>query len=81
MGLELKDGIAYKPFTSLEGILEKHQGETPFNAPENLRSLIQEKDYGTYSAKDVGSVPVNFISDLDITNGNSVQQLSIKILN
>jgi V8-like Glu-specific endopeptidase len=71
MGLELKDGIAYKPFTSLEGILEKHQGETPFNAPENLRSLIQEKDYGTYSAKDVGSVPVNFISDLDITNGNS----------
>ncbi|MGA1762235.1 MAG: S46 family peptidase, partial [Gammaproteobacteria bacterium] len=67
MGLELKDGIAYKPFTSLEGILEKHQGETPFNAPENLRSLIQEKDYGTYSAKDVGSVPVNFISDLDIT--------------
>jgi len=71
MGLELQDGIAYKPFTSLEGILEKHQGETPFNAPENLRSLIQEKDYGTYFAKDVGSVPVNFISDLDITNGNS----------
>jgi hypothetical protein len=71
MGLELQDGIAYKPFTSLEGILEKHQGETPFNAPENLRSLIQERDYGTYFAKDVDSVPVNFISDLDITNGNS----------
>jgi hypothetical protein len=71
MGLELQDGIAYKPFTSLEGILEKHQGETPFDAPEQLRSLIQEQDYGTYFAKDVGSVPVNFISDLDITNGNS----------
>lgn len=71
MGLELQDGIAYKPFTSLEGILEKHRGEAPFNAPENLRSLIQKKDYGTYVAKDVGSVPVNFISDLDITNGNS----------
>ena len=71
MGLELQDGIAYKPFTSLEGILEKHQGETPFDAPKNLRTLIQEKDYGTYFAKDVGSVPVNFISDLDITNGNS----------
>ena len=71
MGLELQDGIAYKPFTSLEGILEKHQGETPFDAPEQLRSLIKEKDYGTYFAKDVGSVPVNFISDLDITNGNS----------
>jgi len=71
MGLELQDGIAYKPFTSFEGILEKHQGETPFDAPENLRTLIQKKDYGTYFAKDVGSVPVNFISDLDITNGNS----------
>ena len=71
MGLELQDGIAYKPFTSLEGILEKHRGEAPFNAPENLRSLIQKKDYGTYVAKDVSSVPVNFISDLDITNGNS----------
>ena len=71
MGLELQDGIAYKPFTSLEGILEKHRGEAPFNAPENLRSLIQKKDYGTYVAKDISSVPVNFISDLDITNGNS----------
>ena len=71
MGLELQDGIAYKPFTSLEGILEKHRGEAPFNAPENLRSLIQKKNYGTYVAKDVSSVPVNFISDLDITNGNS----------
>ncbi|MEK9650423.1 MAG: S46 family peptidase [Gammaproteobacteria bacterium] len=71
MGLELQDGIEYKPFTTLEGVVEKHQGEVPFNAPEILRDLVQKRDYGSYFDKDINSVPVNFISDLDITNGNS----------
>ena len=34
-------------------------------------ALINSKDYGAYASKKLGSVPVNFLSDLDITNGNS----------
>ncbi len=70
-GVELKDGVYYKPFTSLEGIAEKHSGKEPFNVGIKLLNKIFEKDYGDYYFKPIDSVPVNFISTLDITNGNS----------
>ena len=70
-GVELKDGIYYKPFTSLEGIVEKHSGQEPFNVGKKLLNKISKKDYGDYYFELIDSVPVNFISTLDITNGNS----------
>ena len=70
-GVELRDGVYYKPFTTLEGIAEKHSGQEPFNVDDKLLSKIFEKDYGTYYFEPIDSVPVNFISTLDITNGNS----------
>ena len=70
-GVELRDGVYYKPFTTLEGIAEKHSGQEPFNVGDKLLSKIFEKDYGTYYFEPIDSVPVNFISTLDITNGNS----------
>ena len=70
-GVSLKDGIVYEPFTRLEGITQKHSGIKPFNASEKLLSLIEKKDYGRYFYKPINSVPVNFLSTLDITNGNS----------
>lgn len=65
------DGVIYEPFTRLEGISAKHRGKDPFDAPERQRTLIAAKDYGPYLLKDIGSVPVNFLSDLDSTGGNS----------
>jgi len=70
-GVELKDGVYFKPFTTLEGIVEKHSGQEPFNVGEKLLNKISKKDYGTYYFEPIDSVPVNFISTLDITNGNS----------
>ena len=70
-GVELKDGVYYKPFTTLEGIAEKHSGQEPFNVGNKLLNKISEKDYGDYYFESIDSVPVNFISTLDITNGNS----------
>ena len=70
-GVELRDGVYYKPFTTLEGIAEKHTGDEPFNVGDKLLNKIFEKDYGTYYFEPIDSVPVNFISTLDITNGNS----------
>ena len=71
MGSSLRDAVYYHPFTKLEGILEKNTGVKPFNLSKSLEELIKSKDYGTYASKKLGTVPVNFLSDLDITNGNS----------
>ncbi|QIQ86887.1 S46 family peptidase [Erythrobacter sp.] len=71
MGGSPKDGMAYYPFTTLEGITEKDTGEDPFNAPQDLLNAIEAKDYGPYKLESIGSVPVNFLSDLDSTGGNS----------
>ena len=70
-GVELEDGVYFKPFTTLEGIAEKHSGQEPFNVGNKLLNKISEKDYGNYYFEPIDSVPVNFISTLDITNGNS----------
>ena len=71
MGSSLRDAVYYHPFTKLEGIVEKNTGIEPFNISKNLENLINSKDYGSYASKKLGTVPVNFLSDLDITNGNS----------
>ena len=65
------DGLIYEPFTRLEGILEKDSGVAPFNAPVELLERARAKDFGTYRLASIGSVPVNFLTDLDSTGGNS----------
>ncbi|GAB5348241.1 S46 family peptidase [Alteriqipengyuania sp. 357] len=71
MGGSPFDGMEYLPFTTLEGITQKDTGIDPFNAPERELALIEAKDYGQYELASIGSVPVNFLSDLDVTGGNS----------
>ena len=71
LGGSPRDGMFYTPFTTLEGITEKDTGEDPFNAPARQLEKIRAKDYGPYELKDIGSVPVNFLTDLDSTGGNS----------
>lgn len=71
LGGSPRDGLNYTPFTTLEGISEKDSGEDPFNAPKAQLERIKAKDYGSYALESIGSVPVNFLSDLDSTGGNS----------
>ncbi|WP_018982024.1 S46 family peptidase [Salinimonas chungwhensis] len=71
LGGSPKDGLIYEPFTRLQGIVEKDTGESPFNAPEKQLALIKEKTFGPYEMPSLNSVPVNFLSDLDSTGGNS----------
>jgi len=66
-----KDGLIYEPFTRLEGIAEKDTGREPFNAPSRQLKLIADRNYGRYALDSIESVPVNFLSDLDSTGGNS----------
>ena len=70
-GYSPKDGLVAEPFTRLEGILAKDTGITPFDAPQKQLDLIKQKQYGDYYSKAIGSVPVNFLSTLDTTGGNS----------
>lgn len=66
-----KDGLIYEPFTRVEGIVEKDSGIAPFNSPKSLLEQIKLKNYGPYSDPILGTVPVNFLTDLDSTGGNS----------
>jgi hypothetical protein len=70
-GYSPKDALTYTPFTTLRGILEKDTGEDPFNAPADQLEWIRDKDYGRFYDKALDSVPVNFLSTLDSTGGNS----------
>jgi V8-like Glu-specific endopeptidase len=70
-GYAPRDGVAYVPFTTLEGLAAKATGTAPFNAPAKELALIRAKDYGGRAVPALGSVPVNFMTDTDITGGNS----------
>ena len=65
------DGSKQAPFTTLEEVAAKATGEEPFDAPKPLLDAIAAKNYGGLADKRLGTVPVNFLSDLDITGGNS----------
>jgi hypothetical protein len=60
-----------RAFTTASELLKKHTGEEPFDAPPALLSAIRERKFGSYVAAELGDLPVNFMSDTDITNGNS----------
>ncbi len=71
LGGSPRDGMRYDPFTTLEGITEKDTGGNPFNSPQSQIDLIMAKNYGRYELESIKSVPVNFLTDLDSTGGNS----------
>ncbi|MBL0013804.1 MAG: S46 family peptidase [Flavobacterium sp.] len=69
-GYEPKDATIYKPFTYLDGVLEKYiPGDYEFDVPKKLIDLYRAKDYGQYGSK--GKMPVCFIGTNHTTGGNS----------
>ncbi|MGM0650755.1 MAG: S46 family peptidase [Bacteroidota bacterium] len=68
---EPADAVRYKAFTYIDGIIEKRDpNDEEFQVPEKLIELYEKKDYGRY-VDHTGNLPVCFISDNDITGGNS----------
>ncbi len=59
------------PFTSLSELVKKHTGSGDFDAPKALLDAAAAKKLGPYVDENLGDVPVDFLSDLDITGGNS----------
>ena len=65
------DAVKYDYFTTIEGVMEKYKkGDWEFDLPQKYIDLYNKKDYGIYANKD-GSMPVCFITNNDITGGNS----------
>ena len=70
-GYTKPDGSKQKPFTLLEEVAAKATGQEPFDAPQALLDAIKARRYGGFADRRLGSVPVDFLSNLDITGGNS----------
>lgn len=70
-GYSPQDGTFYKYYTTMEGIMQKMDNSNPeFVVPSKLVDLYNKKDYGRYADED-GELRVCFISNNDITGGNS----------
>jgi len=65
------DGQIWKSFTSAEGLAAKQTGKGDFAAPQSVIKAINAKDFGRWVSRDINSLPVDFMSSVDITNGNS----------
>jgi hypothetical protein len=66
-----KDGVLYEHITTLKGVMEKEDPDNwEFVVPAKLKELYKNRDYGQYAMKN-GELPVAFISNNDITGGNS----------
>jgi hypothetical protein len=66
-----KDGLIYDFVTTLDGVMQKEDPNNwEFEVPAKLKELYNAKDFGPYALKD-GRMPVAFLTNNDITGGNS----------
>jgi len=73
-GVENRDGNMYLPHTTLRGITQKATGGGDFNAPPTQLAAIKALREGRktpFLNSRLGDVPVNFLSTVDTTGGNS----------
>jgi hypothetical protein len=58
-------------YTTMDGMVKKYKkGDSEFDLPLKILEMNKAKDYGRYADK-AGYMPVNFLTDNDITGGNS----------
>ena len=70
-GYSPKDGVLYNYYTTLKGVMEKEDPDNwEFVVPDKLKELYKFNDFGQYAMAD-GKMPVAFLSNNDITGGNS----------
>jgi len=65
-----KDGITYNITTTIDGMIAKYQpGDDEFDLPQSLLEAYAKRDFRQYAEN--GTLNVGFISNNDITGGNS----------
>ncbi|MFT6846016.1 MAG: hypothetical protein ACJAUV_002218 [Flavobacteriales bacterium] len=69
-GSDPKDGVAYKYYTTIDGIMEKYDPtNVDFELPQRLVDLYDQKDFGQYAEN--GTLNVCFTGSNHTTGGNS----------
>lgn len=69
--LKPRDAVSYDWRTVLDGMFEKESAtESDYFVNPRLRELFEKGDFGCYARED-GKLPACFLSDNDITGGNS----------
>lgn len=64
-------GVGENFYTTMDGMIAKYKkGDEEFDLPVKVLDLAKKKDYGMYKDKN-GYMPVNFLTNNDITGGNS----------
>jgi hypothetical protein len=74
LGVPARDGLLYAPQTTLAGVVEKATGKGEFNAPKAELDAVKALRAGKtspYVDPKLNDVPVNFLSTVDTTGGNS----------
>jgi hypothetical protein len=67
-----KDAVFYNYYTTAEGLLEKYKaGDKEFDLNSKTLELLRSKNYGSYADKRTGDLMTCFITNNDITGGNS----------
>ncbi len=70
-GYAPRDAVWYNYYSTSKGILEKQvPGDPEFNVQEPILNAIRSGNFGRYADKE-GVMRVNFLSNNDITGGNS----------
>ena len=66
-----RNDAAINNYTTMTGLVNKYKaGDAEFDLPARVLELNKAKDFGEYADKD-GYMPINFLTDNDITGGNS----------
>lgn len=71
-GYQPGDAVDYRYYSTTQGIIEKEiPNDMEFHVPEKLKNLILQKEFGQYADAETHELFVNFLSNNDITGGNS----------
>jgi len=72
LAYEPRDAVKYDFYTTIDGVMQKEDPTNPeFNVDPRLKEVWMKKDFGQYADKATGKLVVNFLSNNDITGGNS----------
>ena len=66
-----RDGVHYKPQTTVAGLLQKETGESPFSNPKPLLAAAANRMQSRWVVPHLGDVPVCFLTNGNTTGGNS----------
>ncbi|HTN08050.1 S46 family peptidase [Agriterribacter sp.] len=71
-GYSPRDAVKYDAVCTMKGVMEKYiPGDYEFDLPPKLIDLVKRKDFGQYIDKRLNDLVVCFITNNDITGGNS----------